>query len=95
MNQQKHLVEPTINENLTFQSQPSGSQKVKIEQLEKKIEEQRIFYEDALEKRFNQMEEYEEKAEVLEQDAASLKAELREANFKIDELEADKHQLTV
>lgn len=41
-----------------------------IEQLEKKLDDQKQFYEEALEKRFNQMEEYEEKAEKWEREAS-------------------------
>ena len=39
------------------------------------------------------MEEYEEKAEKWEQQAAQAKSSLREANEKIDELEALNHDL--
>jgi len=61
----------------------------KIEQLEKKIADQKKFYEDALEKRFNQMEEFEELAEKHEQDAAQARRDLEEANAKVDRLEGE------
>ena len=41
----------------------------KLAEAEKKNTEQKAFYEDALEKRFNQMEEYEEKAEMADKRA--------------------------
>lgn len=60
-----------------------------MSKLEKKLEEQKQFYEDALEKRFNQMEEFEERAERAEADLASARRDLREANERVDELEGE------
>ena len=58
----------------------------KLAEAEKKNTEQKAFYEDALEKRFNQMEEYEEKSEMADKRAQQLTTELRDANEKVNVL---------
>ena len=81
----KHQQEPHINLDPPTSENESNALQDKIFQMEKKLESEREFYEEALEARMNQLEE-------LEQTVERQEVDLKQARLQIDDLESQLNQ---